>query len=119
MDLVGCQDVLAEGGEVDVGLYEGVEGVDALLGEGGGVGFLAVECHLQMTDGEGDRVDYVAGGGVHHHGGGGVGEGSGVDQVYLPPMAFFGGGAEDGEAKTERFGEGLEGESGAYCGRGR
>jgi len=55
---------------------------------------------------------------MDHHGGGGVAEGSRVYQVHLPPIAFFGRGAQHGDPEAQFLGEGLEGETGAHRRRG-
>src|SRR5690606_31643376 len=59
VQLVGRVDVLAQGGDVDVGLDGGVEGVDSLLREGGGMGGLAPVVDVEVGDCDHPGVDHV------------------------------------------------------------
>ena len=55
---------------------------------------------------------------MDHHGCCGVIESSGFYQVHFAAVALFGGGAQDGEAETERVGQGEKRQAGAHRGRG-
>ena len=61
VDLVGREDVLAEGGDVHIGLDEGIESVYALLGKRRRMGLLAVKGHLHLDNRQGWAVDHVSG----------------------------------------------------------
>jgi len=93
--------VLAEGVQGVKGLDHRVQGVDAFLGLGGGVGRLALELDLHLGDGQGPPLHQGPVGGVDHHGHIDVAEGAGLDEEDLPRTPFLSWGAEDDQLPWE------------------
>ncbi len=94
VDLVGRIERLTQGRYVDVGLHEGVEGVDPELRRESGVGVLPVEFDVDVPDPQHVRVDDIAVGRVHHHRSRSAGKGPGIDQIDLASHLLLGRGAE-------------------------
>ena len=77
---------------------EGVQGVDAPLGRGGGVRGAAPEAKAQLREGEKVRLGPGFVRWVHHHGGVHLPEHSGLRHERLAAPALFSGRAEDADA---------------------
>ena len=100
VDEIGGWEGLAQRGDIDVRLYEGVECIDAEVRRHRRVGFLAQEGDLDVPNGQFRRVGQILRGGMHHECGRNIGKGTGMDQVDFSSMGFFGRGAENGEPES-------------------
>jgi hypothetical protein len=116
VDLVEVVDVLAEQSHAHLGHGEGVEGVDAQLGIGGGVRLLARVTDAELLGRDHRPVGNVERRRVGHHGQVGAGEGAPVQEQDLSAAALLGGGAHHRDGQTDVVGHGGQGQGGPHRG---
>lgn len=104
--LIGLE-MLAEEADRRLRDDEGIAGVHAAIGKGGGVGGLAMIVHIEIGIGEHRGLEHVEGRGMHHHRGVHAGERATFEQANLAAAGLLRRRADDVNGETDLIGQGC------------